>query len=427
MLKDPRDKEDDEDADSYPESFLSIRSSTATWQSAYHTSHETTQEKLMVVNPTVLGVLNLWHQFSGIRLIDFEGIVSKGSAFELKSFKSMVLQRFEKTYEKLMNNWYPAVLNVFYEGIKQNEWNKIPSDRLESFFKMISLIVADQLRYIITESVNEFVALFDGNPASVSDRIPNAKPPAFAFTLNLEDSKIKFEPSLSEFQSTIESLFDHMLLALDKVPKVETQLFFSGQTANINNRAALSSLRPDQCIRVAYENTYPTEIANARKTLKANLTRLMQAPQVYLGEFDKHNPLIFRTADVEVAEFLKTEPTFDKMTEEVKKYRSQANNQILFGYPFTVSFPLAQLNGEQFIKDLAERAIVLAGQILEKMAGDNRATNANTIAEFETVAAKLLREPNGVEELVTLQKSLENSRAVELKILEESVEEARKR
>ena len=49
--------------------------------------------------------MNLWHQFEGVRLFDIESILTKGASFELRTFKNMMLQKFEKNHEKLMNGY----------------------------------------------------------------------------------------------------------------------------------------------------------------------------------------------------------------------------------------------------------------------------------------------------------------------------------
>jgi dynein heavy chain len=267
------------------------------------------------------------------------------------------------------------MLNVFYQGSKRNEWSSIPTERIELFFKTVSFILADQLRYIVEQSVTDFVNLFDGNVASAAQRVEGGKPLAFAVRLVLDGTGLRLEPSPAEILGTVETLFDLLLVAADKIPRIETQLFANGAVPNSNNRAGTMNVKPDQCIKVQFEGTLPAFTENARRTLRASLQKLLEAPQAYMSEFDKHKSLISRSAENDLAEFLSVEQTFEKMSEEVKKYRHLATVNIHSAYPFVVNFPLVELHSDELIKDLSDRALSLANQILDKMALDNRTLN----------------------------------------------------
>ncbi|KAJ3193186.1 Dynein heavy chain 7, axonemal [Irineochytrium annulatum] len=429
VLKDPRDKKDinsqEKDGE---ENFVKIRSSTPTWNMAYCQSLERIKSSLFIVNPTILGILETWHAFMGLRLFDIEQILTKGGSFELKGFKTMMTQKFEKAQDKLMTSWYPAMLNVFYQGSKRNEWSSIPTEKMEVFFRTVSFILADQLRHIVRESIADFLGLFDGTVVSASERVEGGKPLTFSVRLVLDEGRLRFEPSSAEIISTVEALFEGLLLAADRLPKIETQLFSSGSgTSNVGSRVGASNMKPDQCIRVAFEQTWPKVVEDAKIELRANLIRLLEAPKIYSAEFEKHKSLISRSAENEMIEFLKTEQPQDKLYEEVRRFRHMSAVQIHSAYPFIVYFPLVELHCDELIHDLSERAMSIAIRILEKMAADNRVVNQGICQSFEEMAATLQTTPMNVAEMVRLQKSLEHSRNVAMKSLEESVEEAKKR
>eukprot|EP00842_Homolaphlyctis_polyrhiza_P003265 jgi/Hompol1/393/HPOL_001324-RA len=411
--------------------YLRIRVSTPTWQIAFRESVEIIRTSLFTTNPSVLEILDVWSKFKDTRLIEIQPLLTKGAPFELRAFKSAILQRLEKSHEKLLTTWYPAILNVFYQGSKRNEWSSIPNDRMEAFFRTISLILGDQLRYIVRESLREFTSLFEMNVAPVANSDngvpPGSRPIMFTIRMILEDTKIKFDPPTSEIQSVIESLMDTLLCAADRIPKVETQLFASGQAATANSRIGMNPVKPEQCIRVAFESTFPRLVEQTRTALRANLTKLLSAPYTYLSEFDKHKPLISKASDVDVTEFLSNENSQEKMMEEVKKYRFQANNMIFSAYPFTVHFPLVDLQCGDFIRDLADRALGLANRVLEKMAVDYHSANAHLISQFEEMAKKITTMPSNVDEMVNLQKYIDTSRNTSMKALEEAVDEAKKK
>ncbi|TPX70976.1 hypothetical protein CcCBS67573_g06369 [Chytriomyces confervae] len=431
VLKDHRQKNGETESDSNEESFVKIRQSTPNWSQSYTQSQEKIRSSLLMVNPTLLGILKTWSNYKAIRLFDIEPILKKGGAFELRSFKSMMTQKLEKAHEKMMTIWYPAMLNVFYQGSKKNEWSSIPNERLECFFRQVSFILSDQLRCIVEESVKDFVGMFDGSVVTAAHRVDGGKPLQFSVKMVLDDGKLRFEPAMSDILNSVETLFDLLLVATDRIPRIETQLFSNGlaaTTVNSNNNKLLSmTAKPDQCIRVAFEATLPAFTENARKKLRENLTRLFELPQKYTSEFDRHSGLITRSIDHEVAEFLSVDQTHDRMAEEVKKYRSTATVLINSAYPFVVGFPLIELHCDDLIHDLSDRAMFHANKIMEKMAFDNRIINSQICQSFEEMAASLLAIPNTVAEMVALQKCLETSRSTTMKSLDEAVDEAKKR
>ncbi|KAI8929016.1 dynein heavy chain, N-terminal region 2-domain-containing protein [Entophlyctis helioformis] len=429
VLKDPRQKNEYGSQQSdRPEDFLNIRVSTPSWQMAFRDSTDIIRSTLFITNPSIMEILEVWNRYKDTRLIEIQPILTKGGSFDLRSFKSLISQKLEKAHEKLLTTWYPAILNVFYQGSKRNEWSSIPNDRMEAFFRTIALVLGDQLRQIVRDSLKDFISLFDPMVAANNPNLPsNARSVTFSIRMILEDTKIKFDPPTQEIQTVIEALMDSLLVAADRIPKVETQLFASGQAATSNSRVGMNPVKPEQCVRVAFEATFPQLVESSRKTLRANLAKLLNAPYVYMTEFDKHKALIGKASEVDVTEFLSVENTQEKMMEEVKKYRHQATNMIQSAYPFFVYFPLVELHCSDFIRDLADRAMSLANRILEKMAMDYHAANNTLIMAFEEMAKKITTMPANVEDMVSLQKYIDQTRSVSMKTLEDAVEEAKKK
>lgn len=210
------------------------------------------------------------------------------------------------------------MLNVFYQGTKRHEWSAIPADRIESFFRTVSLILANQLRMIVQRSLNDFISLFHGDTSAAAKRFENGQPVSFVVRLVLDDTKLTFDPSFKEILSTIDGLLDSLLVTADRVPKIETQLFSTGQSVT-STRAGIMNLKPEQCIRVAFAETFPTIVEEARTTLKDTITKRLQNPQSYQQEFDKHKVLVTKDAERTVTSFLAGEPTAEQMMQVLSR------------------------------------------------------------------------------------------------------------
>jgi dynein heavy chain len=285
--------------------------------------------------------------------------------------------------------------------------------------------MADQLREIVRNTATDFVNLFGVDELSMNNGNENSKSIRFMIKMILDDSKIRLEPSVIEIQNVVEKLLDQIFLSCDKIPKVETQLFSTGQTA-LNSRSIPNPVKPDQYISVAFEETYPAFVAETKSRLKKLLGKHLEKPIIYLAEFDVHKALIARASDVDVTEFLSSEKSQDSMMEEIKKYRNLASNKIIAAYPYIVDFPLVELNCCDFINSLADRAVGLANRIVDRMGISYRESSEKIIQQFETIEKKILSVPSNVDEMCSLQTYVDYCRNVHMKNLEEQVDEAKK-
>jgi dynein heavy chain, axonemal len=202
---------------------------------------------------------------------------------------------------------------VFYVGAKRQEWTSIPNNQVEAFFRMLSLILADQIRHVVRETVLDFVAMFDLVEMTARFKLEHAHPVSFSIKPILDDRRIKFDPQTSEIESNVLGLLDLIFTAADKIPKIETQLFATSQAPNTNSSNRMNPVKADQCIQVNFEATYPAFCKSVRAKLKGHLSKLLAAPHAYLSEFDKHSSLINKRSELDVVDFLKVESSQDKM------------------------------------------------------------------------------------------------------------------
>jgi len=203
----------------------------------------------------------------------------------------------------------------------------ISPDKSEAFFKTISLIMSDQLRFIVNKSIEDFVLLFECDRNKLVKRIPNAVPPLFIIKLQLDDNKIVFDPSLDDIHSTIISLFNQMIVSANNIPLIETQLFKNGNSNSINSnsRNEFLQIKSEFNIKVDFEQTYPKIIQSNKEKLNEYLTILLKEPEEYLNEFNDHIGLINKSEEEYVDEFLAQEHTHD----ELMKVKRLKNNYYL--------------------------------------------------------------------------------------------------
>lgn len=77
--------------------------STPTWHHDFLEARRSIQGNMFIVNPTVIQVFQIFYQYrQTIKLVDLETILTKETSYDVKFFKSVMVQRMEKAYEKLM-------------------------------------------------------------------------------------------------------------------------------------------------------------------------------------------------------------------------------------------------------------------------------------------------------------------------------------
>ncbi|KAA0190345.1 Dynein heavy chain 7 axonemal [Fasciolopsis buskii] len=58
--------------------------------------------------------------------------------------------------------------------------------------------------------------------------------PGFILRLILDESSIKFDPSIEEFETVLLSMFDNMLKVIQSIPRIETRLYSEWVSQSVN-------------------------------------------------------------------------------------------------------------------------------------------------------------------------------------------------
>jgi dynein heavy chain len=298
-------------------------------------------------------------------------------------------------------SWYPEILNVFYQGAKKNSWSTIPQQKLPDFFSLIGFIMADFVRGIIERSIKNYVNMF------LSIELPQ-----FIVKLTHENNEIMMDPQLREIKILIENLVDTIINSLDKIHRIETQLF---------------GTKGVKFVSVNFEATFPTFVAKQKSNLSAALVTYLRSTSEYISVFSPHSDLISGKMESDIEKFLESETKFDALIDEAKRLRELASSGILSAFPYSVYFPLVHLSCEELINSLSQRALSLVFLIMEKVASDSRSEHARLAQEFSTLSDRLSKQPNNVEEMAALQKSLDKAKTEESSQLQVQVEECRTR
>jgi hypothetical protein len=174
---------------------------------------------------------------------------------------------------------------------------------MEAFFRTVNFILADQIRSMILATIEDYVNLFQNQTAV------NASGLSFSVKLNIAESALAFEPSLSDFQSQLESIYEMMLNATEKVQKAEFQLFQKRSSAVDEAKI------PNLYIQVNFSQTHTAVIQQNRDRLKVKVAGILTAPKGYLKEYDRFKAIITGSAENDLKDLLNTDVSIERQFE----------------------------------------------------------------------------------------------------------------
>ncbi|KAJ3342735.1 Dynein heavy chain 7, axonemal [Gonapodya sp. JEL0774] len=403
VLKDPRDLPIT--VSSHP-SFVTLPS-TPGWRAHFLRVRVEILYNLVLVQPVVAGILELGAQYSSTRVIDVDQLgVQDG--LDLKAWKGGALQGMERAHEKIMSTWYHSLINLFSV---QSSWRSLSPDRIDPFFNLVSYILRDQLRNCVRTSARALIDLFKSRVGS-GRSVP--APPKFSVRVVINAAGPSFDPNLDDLRTTMLSLYDTVLVSLDRIPRPEHHV--------------LPSKYPDErYVLTEFVSTFTSEVTTARDELAAAVNGLVEEVKGYVSVFSKYSRLWDGTAEREVNEFLKEDKELGTVMQEIVRLRHMAAMDIACGFPHSVHFDMVVLDCQSAVADLAERADKLADRVMATFLDQNRKLNDALSKKYQDVVEKLVKSPANVEEMVDLQKFAETMKSTTLKVLEEEIEEAKKR
>nr|XP_020824650.1 dynein heavy chain 12, axonemal isoform X15 [Phascolarctos cinereus] len=269
-----------------PESPLGLDYSKP-WHSNYVQARSQVSENLHVLHPTLRTLLDLGYTtFANRLLLDLTGFRAKGP-MDCESLRNDVSINARKTEEKLMNTWYPKVINIF---TKKEAHDDIKAEKLDSFYNCVSTLMSNQLRDLLKRTVEGFVNLFDPND--------NKWLPIFKMELTFDDEKMDFYPTFQDLQEVVGGVVDWIGETLKNVQTVQSWLAGGPTTVKLNTDL------PDHMLDQAF------------RTLREAVNLNLQGPKEHFNEYvEKYSWLINGTAVDQIQTFQAEDHTFDEYTE----------------------------------------------------------------------------------------------------------------
>nr|BAB63022.1 hypothetical protein [Macaca fascicularis] len=366
------------------------------WRSSYVQARNQIFSNLHIVHPTMKMLLDLGYTtFADTVLLDFTGIRAKGP-IDCESLKTDLSIQTRKAEEKIMNTWYPKVINLF---TKKEALEGVKPEKLDAFYSCVSTLMSNQLKDLLRRTVEGFVKLFDPKD---QERLP-----IFKIELTFDDDKMEFYPTLQDLEDNILSLVERIAEALQNVQTIPSWL--SGTSTPVN----LDTELPEHVLHWAVD------------TLKAAIHRNLEGARKHYETYvEKYNWLLDGTAVENIETFQTEDHTFDEYTEFIEKFFSLASEIMLL--PQWIHYPMVRLDCEDLKTGLTNKAKAFANILLNDIASKYRKENERICSEFEAIKEHALKVPETTEEMMDLISYVEKVRTAGIEELILRIQESKR-
>nr|XP_037859690.1 dynein heavy chain 12, axonemal isoform X4 [Chlorocebus sabaeus] len=366
------------------------------WHSSYVQARNQIFSNLHIVHPTMKMLLDLGYTtFADTVLLDFTGIRAKGP-IDCESLKTDLSIQTRKAEEKIMNTWYPKVINLF---TKKEALEGVKPEKLDAFYSCVSTLMSNQLKDLLRRTVEGFVKLFDPKD---QERLP-----IFKIELTFDDDKMEFYPTFQDLEDNILSLVERIAEALQNVQTVPSWL--SGTSTPVN----LDTELPEHVLHWAVD------------TLKAAIHRNLEGARKHYETYvEKYNWLLDGTAVENIETFQTEDHTFDEYTEFIEKFFSLASEIMLL--PQWIHYPMVRLDCEDLKIGLTNKAKAFANILLNDIASKYRKENERICSEFEAIKEHALKVPETTEEMMDLISYVEKARTAGIEELILRIQESKR-
>ncbi|PNJ26768.1 DNAH12 isoform 7 [Pongo abelii] len=365
------------------------------WHSSYVQARNQIFSNLHIIHPTMKMLLDLGYTtFADTVLLDFTGIRAKGP-IDCESLKTDLSIQTRKAEEKIMNTWYPKVINLF---TKKEALEGVKPEKLDAFYSCVSTLMSNQLKDLLRRTVEGFVKLFDPKD---QQRLP-----IFKIELTFDDDKMEFYPTFQDLEDNVLSLVERIAEALQNVQTVPSWL--SGTSTPVN----LDTELPEHVLHWAVD------------TLKAAVHRNLEGARKHYETYvEKYNWLFDGTAVENIETFQTEDHTFDEYTKFIEKFFSLASEIMLL--PQWIHYPMVRLDCEDLKTGLTNKAKAFANILLNDIASKYRKENECICSEFEAIKEHALKVPETTEEMMDLISYVEKARTVGIEELILRIQESK--
>ncbi|XP_063147830.1 dynein axonemal heavy chain 12 [Candoia aspera] len=367
------------------------------WHKSFIQARKQILENLHILHPTLRILLEIGYKtFSKLLIIDVSCIRSRGP-LDCESLQNDVSINCLKTEEKILNTWYPRVINLF---TRKEALEGVKADQVDSFYNCVATLMSNQLKELLKRTVEAYVQLFDSKDKRWL--------PLFKMELTFDDEKMDFYPSFSDLEDSILCIVTLIAQTLQNVQTIHSWL------GGTNIVTTIDTELPEHVIAWA-SSVLRTAVNENLKGAKAH----------YASYVEKYGWLIDGVADDRVKKFIAEEHSFDEYAELIDQFLNLSME--IMSLPMIAHFPMVRLDCDDLKQGLGEKAKSFAYKLLDLLVYNHRDENKMICSEFEAIKERALKVPETTEEMMESIAFIEKAKTIGIQKLYERIKECQRR
>uniref|UniRef100_A0A8C5SFB2 Dynein heavy chain 12, axonemal n=1 Tax=Laticauda laticaudata TaxID=8630 RepID=A0A8C5SFB2_LATLA len=367
------------------------------WHKSFIQARKQIFENLHILHPTLRLLLEIgFITFSNLLIVDVSGFRSKGP-IECESLQNDVSIKCLKTEEKILNTWYPRVINLF---TRKEALEGVKPDQMDSFYNCVATLMSNQLKELLKRSVEAYVKLFD-----LEDQ---RWLPLFRMELTFDDEKMDFYPSFHDLEDTLLCIITLISQTLQNVQTIHSWL------GGTNIVTTIDTELPDHVI------------AWASFVLKTALNENLKGAKAHFDSYEeKYGWLVDGVADDRIKTFIAEEHSFDEYAELIDEFLNLSTE--IMSLPMIAHFSMVRLDCDDLKQGLCEKAKSFAYKLLDLLASNHREENNKICNEFENIKERALKVPETTEEMMESIAFIDKAKTIGIQKLYERIKECQRR
>ncbi|XP_039204063.1 dynein heavy chain 12, axonemal isoform X3 [Crotalus tigris] len=367
------------------------------WHKSFIQARKQIFENLHILHPTLRILLEIgYRMFSKLLIVDVSGFRSRGP-IECESLQNDVSIKCLKTEEKILNTWYPRVINLF---TRKEALEGVKPDQMDSFYNCVSTLMSNQLKELLKRTIEAYVKLFD-----LEDQ---RWLPLFRMELTFDDEKMDFYPSFPDLEDTILCIITLISQTLQNVQTIHSWL------GGTNIVTTIDTELPDHVI------------AWASSVLKRAINENLKGAKAHFNSYvEKYGWLVDGAADDRITKFIAEEHSFDEYAELIDEFLNLSTE--IMSLPMIAHFPMVRLDCDDLKQGLCEKAKSFAYKLLDLLACNHREENNMICNEFETIKERALKVPETTEEMMESIAFIDKAKTIGIQKLYERIKECQRR
>jgi dynein heavy chain len=380
---------------------------------------------LYVNNPAKLALLEIWEKYRDHLLVDLP--TAAQLPMTIDKFEEIQETQLKKVRRIFTNEWGEEVETLFKAYARDNH---LTDQNSVQFFESVATLMSNQLRTIVTNSVDAYHAFFTRyrntpviqfqdtdhkslcsiqdpmwipgrvqqgleikqSGAQVQDVLPRNNPrPAFLQRLTLGKSqkdtsqRIIYHIPLPEVDKAVGRIFDNILRGLQGIGKVDTRIFPMME----------SEARP---LNLNVEDEAGEYVLKRKRELLTVFDSSIREAGLLLSLYDEYAYLLDEDVRV-LQDYLSVPHSLDEYRETISKYRSIAKKLERETHN-VIRCPMVQLDCSVVNQRLVEAANSLADHVCGWIANRSIERNIVVCDRFKAVSQTLMHKPLDTKELV---------------------------